>query len=146
MKIVTIILSGMIFALGLSISGMTDANKVIAFLNPMGGWDPSLAFVMVGAIGVHLSIRSFIVRRSAPRFADAFEHPPNRPVDSRLIAGAGLFGMGWGLGGFCPGPGLVSATGLGQDALWFTGSMIAGMMLFNAWNAAFPPQVIGDSR
>ncbi len=123
--------SGLIFALGLGLSGMTDANKVIAFLNPLGGWDPSLAFVMVGAIGAHLSTRSLIIKRERPLFAELFERPSAADVTPRLVIGAGLFGAGWALGGFCPGPGIVSATGMGQAALIFCGSMLAGMALIN---------------
>ncbi len=135
--------SGVIFAIGLAMSGMTDANKVIAFLNPLGGWDPSLAFVMVGAIGAHLTTRHFIIKRSTPLFAESFEQPSNSMVDRRLVIGAGLFGTGWALGGFCPGPGIVSATGLGEDAIFFTASMITGMMIFNITNKK-PSPLLGD--
>ena len=119
--------AGMLFALGLGLSGMTDANKVIAFLNPLGGWDPSLAFVMVGAIGAHLTTRRLIVQRARPLFESAFSAVPRGAADARLIGGAGLFGVGWGLGGFCPGPSVVSAPNLGPSALAFVAFMLAGM-------------------
>ena len=105
---------------------MTDANKVIGFLNLAGEWDPSLAFVMVGAIGVHLSLYRLITKRQSPIFTAAFVIPTRRDIDWKLVGGAGLFGVGWGLGGFCPGPGLVSASGLGQPAVTFVAFMLFG--------------------
>ena len=120
---------GCVFALGLGISGMTDANKVIGFLNLSGDWDPSLAFVMVGAIGVHLLFYRLILRRHSPLFDDHFHIPTRRDIDLQLAGGAALFGIGWGLGGFCPGPGLVSLTGFGQEAAVFVAFMLGGMAL-----------------
>ena len=121
--------AGLLFALGLGISGMTDANKVIGFLNLAGDWDPSLAFVMVGAIGVHI----FAYRGNGARFGPFLgEHtalPAPKAVDKRLIAGAATFGVGWGIGGFCPGPAVVSClSGMLAPAI-FTAAMIAGMLL-----------------
>ncbi len=104
---------GFVFALGLGISGMTDADKVLGFLNLAGDWDPALAFVMVGAIGVHLILYRLIVRRPSPLFGDRFHLPTRRDISPRLLTGAAIFGVGWGMGGFCPGPGLVSLAGLG---------------------------------
>ena len=120
--------AGLVFALGLGISGMTDANKVIGFLNLAGDWDPSLAFVMVGAIGVHLALYRIILRRKSPLFGDTFDIPTRRDVDPQLIGGAAVFGIGWGLGGFCPGPGLVSLAGFGSFAAVFVGFMLLGMV------------------
>ena len=123
--------AGLLFALGLGVSGMTDANKVIGFLNVAGTWDPSLAFVMVGAIGVHLATYRWIIKRPSPVFADGFLIPTITDINPRLVGGAALFGVGWGLGGFCPGPGVVSSTGLGSAALTFTGCMLLGMVVFH---------------
>ena len=136
MRKISIFCAGLLFALGLGISGMTDANKVIGFLNLAGPWDPSLAFVMLGAIGVHLTTHRLIIKRPSPVFGDLFLIPSSTDINVRLVGGAGLFGVGWGLGGFCPGPGVVSSTGLGQAALIFTGAMIAGMAMFHALDSA----------
>ncbi len=129
MPALLVAMSGALFAIGLGISGMTDANKVIAFLNPLGGWDPSLAFVMVGAIATHLAAYRSIIKRPAPLFLAAFATPNFTAIDTRLIVGSALFGAGWGLGGFCPGPGIASIPGLSSSALVFVGSMVAGMMV-----------------
>src|SRR5262245_52978645 len=100
--------SGALFAVGLVISGMTQPAKVIGFLDFAGAWDASLAFVMVGALAVHLVAYRIVARRTAPVFANAFEIPTATAVDRRLVWGAAIFGVGWGLAGYCPGPVLVS--------------------------------------
>jgi uncharacterized membrane protein YedE/YeeE len=127
---VIIFLSGLLFALGLGVSGMTDADKVIHFLNPFGGWDPSLMFVMVGGIAIHLLLFRLILRRPSPIYASDFRLPDAKDIDRRLVLGSLVFGAGWGLGGFCPGPGLVSAAGGGAEAITFVVAMIAGMLIF----------------
>lgn len=124
--------AGLIFALGLGISGMTQADKVINFLNVAGDWDPSLALVMVGAIAVHLALFKLILRRPTPVFADSFGIPTRNDIDARLVGGAALFGIGWALGGYCPGPGLVSVAGGSAHALTFVAAMTGGMMIFHA--------------
>lgn len=126
--------SGLLFAVGLGISGMTEPGKVFAFLDVTGSWDPSLAFVMVGAIGAHLLLYRLILRRQSPLYAGEFHLPTRRDLDRRLLTGAVLFGLGWGLAGFCPGPALVSAAG-GMKAAWiFVPAMIGGMALFQMWD------------
>ena len=120
---------GFIFAIGLGLSGMTDANKVIGFLNISDQWDPSLAFVMVGAIGVHAIGYFLITKRPSPLFTNRFHFPAQTLVNNRLLVGAALFGTGWGLGGYCPGPALVSAVSAGHEALVFCGAMLAGMLI-----------------
>lgn len=127
-RLIAAFVGGLLFAVGLGISGMTDANKVIGFLNLAGEWDPSLAFVMVGAIGVHLALYRLILRRSSPLFGDTFHIPNRRDINPKLVGGAALFGVGWGLGGFCPGPGLVSMAGLGSSAAVFVMFMLVGMV------------------
>lgn len=128
--------SGLLFAVGLALAGMTHPQKVLAFLDPTGGWDPSLAFVMVGAIGVCAIAFRFILRRARPRFAAEFALPERTQVDGRLVVGAALFGLGWGLGGFCPGPAVVSAVTGAVPALVFLGAMLAGMALFPLYERA----------
>ena len=128
--------SGLLFAVGLGVSGMTQAPKVIGFLNLPGGWDPSLAFVMVGAIAVHFLLFRLILRRASPLLGGRFGLPTRADIDVRLLGGAALFGVGWALGGYCPGPGLVSAASGGAHALTFVAGMTGGMLLFHAVDAA----------
>jgi uncharacterized membrane protein YedE/YeeE len=125
-------LVGLLFGFGLILSGMTDPGKVIGFLDVAGNWDPSLAFVMAGAIGVHFVAHRLVLRRTAPLFDDRFHMPTRRDIDPRLLGGAGLFGVGWGLGGYCPGPALVSAAAALLPALVFDAAMTAGMLLERA--------------
>lgn len=126
---ISVFAAGLLFAIGLGVSGMTDADKVIGFLNVMD-WDPSLAFVMGGAIGVHLLLFKLILRRESPLFAAKFDLPTRTDIDGRLIVGSMIFGVGWGMGGFCPGPGIVSAATLGPKAVAFTLAMLGGMLVF----------------
>lgn len=122
--------SGLIFAIGLGLGGMTQPAKVTAFLDLAGQWDPSLAFVMGGAILVYAPLSSLIRRRSTPLFTSTFSIPTRTEIDLRLLGGAALFGVGWGLGGFCPGP-VVTALASGHLAVvTFVASMLAGMYLF----------------
>lgn len=121
---------GLLFGLGLGISGMTDADRVIGFLDVFGDWDPSLIFVMVGAIAVHLVLYRWILKRPSPLYSKRFRLPTSLDVDSPLIIGAALFGIGWGLGGVCPGPGLVSGAALSVEVSTFIGAMAAGMVVF----------------
>jgi uncharacterized membrane protein YedE/YeeE len=124
--------SGLVFALGLGISGMTRPAKVVAFLDIGGDWDPSLAFVMVGAIGVYALLYRLILRREAPALDSRFHLPSATGIDTRLVIGAVLFGMGWGLAGYCPGPAIASLVSLSQEVWIFVGSMALGMALWGA--------------
>jgi uncharacterized membrane protein YedE/YeeE len=131
--------SGVLFGIGLALSGMTRPAKVLAFLDVAGAWDPSLAFVMLGAIAVFAPLYLLIRRRSRPVLAPDFVVAPTAPIDAKLIAGAVLFGLGWGAVGFCPGPALVSAGTAAPAALVFGACMLAGMLLFRGyerWRAA----------
>jgi len=122
--------AGVVFSLGLGLAGMTDPANVQGFLDFTGDWRPALAFVMGGAIGVHGLSRLLVLRRRAPVLEPAFSLPTAAAVDARLLAGSALFGMGWGLSGYCPGPAFTSlATGT-VDALTFVAAMVAGMWLF----------------
>jgi uncharacterized membrane protein YedE/YeeE len=125
---------GILFGAGLALSGMVQPQKVLGFLDVAGAFDPTLAVVMAAALAVLLPAQALARRRPAPLRASAVAIMPLR-VDRRLVAGAALFGVGWGLSGFCPGPG-IAAAGVGlHDALWFLPGMIAGMLLFRAWEA-----------
>lgn len=132
--------AGMVFALGLGIGGMTRPAKVMGFLDFLGDWDPSLAFVMVGAIGVNTLVWWTLVRgRAKPFFADGFHFPTRTEIDWRLVAGATLFGVGWGLAGYCPGPGVASLIVGGRSVLLFVGAMLAGMWLFGRMESKLSP-------
>ncbi len=123
------LLAGLVFGIGLAVSGMTDPAKVRGFLDLFGAWDPSLMFVMIGAIGVHASTLRLVLRRSSPMFAREFDLPGPAPIDARLVAGAAIFGIGWGLGGVCPGPALVSIGSFGLAPLVFATAMALGVVL-----------------
>lgn len=125
------LVSGLLFGLGLGISGMTQSDKIINFLDLSDNWDPSLALVMVGAIGVHLLLFRFTVKRPSPLFADRFGIPTRTDIDPRLVGGSALFGVGWALSGFCPGPGMVSMTSGAPAALVFVAAMTGGMLAFH---------------
>ncbi len=121
--------AGLVFGVGLVLAGMVDPAKVIAFLDFFGAWDPSLMFVMGGAIAVHFVLFRVITRRASPLFDARFDLPTRRELDARLLGGAALFGVGWGLAGYCPGPGIVGlGTGSGP-ALVFVAAMTAGIWL-----------------
>ena len=123
--------AGALFAAGLALSGMTRADNVIAFLDvTSGAWDPSLAFVMVGAIAVHALAWRRIRRRKRPLADTQFHLPTQSRIDGRLVWGSALFGVGWGLSGICPGPALVAALSGAVPVLVFFGAMIAGMVVF----------------
>ncbi|MFY1830424.1 DUF6691 family protein [Myxococcus fulvus] len=131
-QVLTAGVAGLLFALGLGVGGMTDPAKVVGFLDVAGAWDPSLAFVMAGALGSYALARGLILRRAAPVLADAFPGAPSASVDGRLVAGAVLFGVGWGLSGYCPGPALVVLPVGGLTVALFVVGMVAGMGVFRA--------------
>jgi len=122
--------AGLVFGAGLILSGMTDPGKVIGFLDVAGSWDPSLAFVMAGAILVGFFAFRSAGRRGRTFLGGALHLPNRRDIDARLIGGSVAFGIGWGLAGFCPGPALVSfASGVDQAAV-FVAAMLAGMAAY----------------
>ena len=138
-QLLTALASGLLFGAGLVIGGMTDPRKVIGFLDIGGAWDPSLALVMLGAVTVHFFAYRWVRGNAAPLFAEQFAIPTLRRIDPRLVAGSALFGIGWGLGGYCPGPGIVSLGAGGRDALVFVVMMTLGMLLvarYEAWKSA----------
>ena len=128
-------LVGLVFGLGLLLSGMTDPGKVHGFLDLACAWDPSLAFVMGGAVLVGLGAFALARRRTQTFLGGALQLPKSGGIDRRLLAGTLLFGAGWGLAGFCPGPALVTAAMLEPKALLFVAAMLAGMALYE-WKGA----------
>jgi uncharacterized membrane protein YedE/YeeE len=127
-------LVGLLFGIGLILSGMTDPGKVLGFLDISGMWDPSLALVMAGAIAVGFFAFAIAKKRTVNFLGGALHLPKSNQIDKPLVIGATLFGAGWGLAGFCPGPGLVSlASGQIKGAM-FVGFMVLGMQLFEVWN------------
>jgi uncharacterized protein len=133
--------AGSLFAVGLAISGMTKPSKVTGFLDVAGAWDPSLAFVMVGAIAVHFIGYRIIRRRASPIFDATFHLPTRTDIDRRLVLGATLFGIGWGLGGFCPGPALVMAGSGAVGSVVFLAAMTIAMLLEQAL-----PRALGSGQ
>ncbi|MBP8141201.1 MAG: YeeE/YedE family protein [Acidovorax sp.] len=123
-------LVGLLFGLGLILSGMTDPGKVLGFLDLAGLWDPSLAFVMGGAIAVGALAFAVAKKRTRSFLGGAMHVPTARDIDKRLVLGSLLFGVGWGLAGFCPGPAIVSAAAGQPKAMVFIAAMLAGMWLF----------------
>ena len=139
MQILTALATGLIFGLGLILSGMTDPSKVIGFLDLTGQWDPSLAFVMGGAILVGLVAFQFAKGREKSLLGDLMRLPTARQVDRRLVLGSLAFGIGWGLAGYCHGPALVAVAQGGTQPLIFVAAMLAGMAFYEVqdrWAAA----------
>ncbi|MEL0131523.1 MAG: DUF6691 family protein [Betaproteobacteria bacterium] len=130
MKNVLALISGLVFGFGLILSGMANPAKVIGFLDIAGSWDPSLAFVMGGAIAIGFFAFKYAETRDTTLLGEELNLPRNNTIDKRLIGGSLVFGAGWGLGGFCPGPGLVSL-GMGYSGgIIFALSMVVGMLAF----------------
>ena len=132
MKSLLSFISGVVFALGLGISGMTRPVKVIGFLDFAGHWDPSLAFVMIGAIAVYFVAYRWIRIRSAPLLTDRFSVPQRTDVDRNLVVGAAVFGAGWGLGGFCPAPRLPRSR-RARCRLWSSSPQWPPECIYKAW-------------
>lgn len=121
---------GFVFAIGLGLSGMTQPQKVIGFLNLFGRWDPSLIFVMIGAIVVHFVTYKIIRKRNSPLFSSQWHVPTKKEITPALMVGAFIFGVGWALGGFCPGPAITSMASFDKTPFVFVISMLVGMFLF----------------
>jgi uncharacterized membrane protein YedE/YeeE len=130
MKIVIAFTVGLLFALGLGISGMTDTTVVKGFLDVLGSWNLNLMGVMAGAILVHTIVYHLIKKKSSPLLDTKFYLPTSKSIDKKLLLGAMIFGLGWGWAGICPGPGIVSLASGQSEVVIFIGSMIAGMYLF----------------
>ena len=127
-KIISLV-SGIIFGVGLVISEMINPEKVLGFLDLFGNWDPSLAFVMIGALIVSSPLFHIIKNREKPLFAEKFNYSNNKEVNNRLIVGSALFGAGWGLGGLCPGPAISSIALININSITFIFAMFFGFYL-----------------
>ena len=121
--------SGVLFGFGLVLAGMTNPQKIVGFLDVFGAWDPSLALVMGGALAVTAILFPLIIKRGKPLFDTRLDLPTRRDIDVPLVLGSALFGVGWGVAGYCPGPALASLGGPVADAALFVVAMIAGMLL-----------------
>ena len=129
MKLIATYLIGLVFGVGISISGMSNPAKVLNFFDVAGTWDPSLAFVMGGALLVAFFGYKLVLKRPAPIFEPTLNVPTSRVIDARLVGGSEVFGVGWGIAGFCPG-GALPALGTGNvDVLIFTAALVAGIFL-----------------
>jgi len=129
MKIFTALFSGILFGLGLSVAQMTDPLKVLSFLDITGNWDPSLALVMASALLINIPASMYILRQSKPVYGHKFHIPVYKLIDLKLVAGSVLFGIGWGLSGYCPGP-IVTNIGAGSETVfWMFGSYAVGTIL-----------------
>jgi uncharacterized protein len=137
--------SGALFAVGLAVSGMTDPRKVIGFLDVTGAWDPSLALVMVGAIAAHTPVARWALRARAPLLGSHFVLPGATQIDPSLVAGAALFGLGWGASGLCPGPALVDLAAPSASVVVFVASMAAGSFAYQA-KGTFTSAPAGDAK
>jgi uncharacterized membrane protein YedE/YeeE len=124
---------GLVFGLGLLISGMTEPDKVLGFLDVFGAWDATLAFVMASAVAVAGAGFALARRQSVPLFAAKFSWPSRSDIDAPLVTGSVLFGIGWGLSGICPGPALVNLAGLTAPIVVFVAAMIVGMFGYELW-------------
>lgn len=128
-----VVLSGVLFGLGLGLSQMIDRDRVLGFLDLAGTWDPTLLFVLGGAVGVTLISFRFILRRPHPFFAEKFVLPTRNDIDLPLLLGAALFGIGWGICGYCPGPGIVAVVLGGWNPVLFVAASIAGSVAYKAY-------------
>ena len=126
------LVAGLLFGVGLVVGGMTVPGNVIGFLDITGDWRPALMFVMGGAIAVHAVVYRIVKGRRSPMFAEKFSLPTRRDLDVRLLAGAAIFGVGWGLGGFCPGPGITAMASGSFSAVVFVVSMLGAMWVTSA--------------
>jgi uncharacterized membrane protein YedE/YeeE len=132
MRIIFSILAGIIFGAGLALSDMVNPARVLNFLDIAGSWDPTLIFVMAGGLTITTLGYRLVFRRRSPLFSDKFNLPTAQQIDLPLVAGAAVFGVGWGLAGICPGPALADLATLEPQVLLFVVAMLAGMVLANA--------------
>ncbi len=132
----TSFLAGGLFGIGLVVSGMTMPEKIVGFLDVFGAWDPTLLFVMAGAVLVHMTTMPLARRQAAPVHGGEFEQPVTGRPDAPLVAGSALFGVGWGLSGFCPGPAFVALASFDIRPAVFVAALVAGMAIHRALQPA----------
>ena len=137
MKFFFSLLAGLVFGLGLIVSGLVNPAKVLGFLDITGAWDPSLVFVMVGGIGVAMVGFYFAKKQRHALLGGMMDFPSARGIDQRLVIGSLMFGVGWGIAGFCPGPAVVSVGAGSVQAMIFTAAMLLGMVVFAALNGFY---------
>jgi uncharacterized protein len=128
-RLLVSVAAGFLFGLGLVVSGMTQPARVLGFLDPLGAWDPTLLFVLGGAVGITAVAFRFVLRRPAPVLADRFHLPEATRIDRPLLAGAAIFGLGWGITGYCPGPGIALLASPTWETWVFVPAMLAGIAL-----------------
>jgi uncharacterized membrane protein YedE/YeeE len=128
MRFVLPLVCGLLFGAGLSISGMTDTRVVLGFLDVAGQWNPTLAFVMTGALIITLPAFQYLLKKRTPVLCEAYSLPKNTTIDLRLIIGAAIFGVGWGLYGYCPGPAVASLSSLNPEPWLFVAAMAVGLL------------------
>ena len=147
MRILSAFLCGLIFGLGLVVSGMTDTTRVLGFLDvlaiPKGAWDPTLVIVMAAALAVSMP-GLMLARRRSPLLADVAAWPTRKDIDKPLLAGAVMFGMGWGLVGLCPGPAIANLATASPTVIQFVAAMIAGMLAHDFWRRSAPLATASD--
>lgn len=146
MHILTSLLAGLVFGAGLILSGMTDPSKVIGFLDLTGNWDPSLAFVMGGAILVGFFAFRIAGERGKPFLGEKLHLPTRNDIDPRLVLGSAVFGIGWGLAGYCPGPALTSLGTGGAKPVIFVLAMLAGMLIYEWIDSALQRRPTASAR
>ena len=129
MRLLSALLIGLIFGTGIAVSGMINPAKVLNFFDIAGTWDPSLAFVMGGALAVAIPGYRLVLERKAPAFEPKFQLPDTRLIDLKLVAGSGLFGIGWGIAGFCPGGALPALGTLRTEVLVFVAALVGGLLV-----------------
>lgn len=138
MILISAFMSGLIFGIGLILSGMTDPAKVIGFLDVTGSWNPSLAFVMIGAIAVAYFAFRTAARQSKTILGEQIALPAKKDIDTRLIVGSITFGIGWGLAGYCPGPAIASIATNASEPILFSAAMLAGMAIYEVLQKLMP--------
>ncbi len=149
MNPIVALLAGVLMGLGLAVSGMINPAKVLNFLDLAGDWDPTLIIVMASALVTTMVGYRVALRREAPLYAASYSLPTRRDIDVRLIAGAAIFGLGWGLAGFCPGPVIAALTSLRAEPFLFVAAMAAGMMIMKRLPSGpfpAPPDAAKSSR